>query len=111
MKKLREIINTKPNCGPDLDEEKTPEDGSWSLFAELYGVEVNGGTHYYSKPLEKHQFGLVYDYKCRTIEIKLKPNYYSKGGEPDFYMFIRPTKNSGRSLFLDKEGDTVYVGR
>ena len=110
MKKQKKINKPPSLNGLDSCPEKTSENGSWSLLAELHGVEVNGATYYYSRPIDRHLFGSVYDHKQRKVEVKLKPNYFSKGNDPDMYLFIRPYDEKNKEYTVDSEDGMGYVG-
>ena len=110
MKKQKKINKTPRVDGLNSCPEKTAENGSWSLLAELHGVEVNGSTYYYSTPIDRYLFGLVYDHKQRKVEIKLKPNYFSKGTDADMYLYVRPYNGKDKEYTVDKEDGMGYVG-
>lgn len=110
MKKQKKISEPPAVFGLDSCPEKTAENGSWSLLAELHGVEVNGSTYYYSRPIDRYLFGSVYDHKQKKVEVKLKPNYFSKGNEPDMYLYIRPYSEKNKEYTVDKEDGIGYVG-
>ncbi len=110
MKKQKKISKPPTVIAPLLSKEKTSETRSWSLLAELHGVEVNGSTYYYSRPIDRYLFGSVYDHKQRKVEVKLKPNYFSKGNEPDMYLYIRPYSEKDKEYMVDTEDGMGYVG-
>ena len=110
MKKQKKISKPPAVIAPTLAEEKTAENSSWSLLAELHGVEVNGSTYYYSRPIDRYLFGSVYDHKQKKVEVKLKPNYFSKGNDPDMYLYIRPYSEKDKEYRVDTEDGMGYVG-